>query len=36
MILNWSVNEISVNKDILNYLSKEQMSLFKFCKELII
>ncbi len=35
MILNWSVNEISVNKDILNYLSKEQMSLFKFCKELI-
>ncbi len=35
MVLNWSINEISVDKNILNNLSKEKISLFKFCEELI-
>jgi hypothetical protein len=35
IVLNWSINEISVDKNILNNLSKEQISLFKFCNELI-
>ena len=36
IVLNWSINEISVDKNILNNLSKEQISLFQFCEELII
>ncbi len=35
IVLNWSINEISVDKNILNNLSKEQISLFKFCDQLI-
>jgi hypothetical protein len=35
MVLNWSINEISVDKNVLNELSKEEISLFQFCKELI-
>ena len=35
MVLNWAINEISIDKNILNNLSKEQISLFQFCKELI-
>jgi len=34
MMVKWSINEISVDKNILNELSKCPTSLTKFCEEL--
>ena len=35
MVVNWHIEEISIDKNVLQTISKEQISLFQFCKELL-
>ena len=35
IVTNWTINDISVDENILNILSKCPVSLTQFCKELI-